>query len=126
MRRWKRLGLSRKAVVEWNGKTVESVRKGFAAAVKAAHLDPKITPHILRHTCATWLMQRGVDLWDAAGFLGMTVKQLEETYGHHHPDYQLEAAEALGGQNGKRNPVNKKRQAAPNLAKIADYSRKTE
>lgn len=126
VRRWKRLGLSKKAVVEWNGKPVESVRKAFAAAVAAAHLDSRITPHVLRHTCATWLMQRGVDLWDAAGFLGMTVKQLEDTYGHHHPDYQGEAAEALGGQNGKRNTVNKPRQAASNLARISDYSRKTE
>jgi integrase len=33
-----------------------------------------VTPHILRHTCTTWLMQKGVNLWDAAGFLGMTVQ----------------------------------------------------
>lgn len=70
-----------------NGAAVESVRKGFAAAMRAAGPSEKITPHNLRHTCATWLMQSGVDLRDAAGFLGMTVKQLEETYGHHHPDY---------------------------------------
>jgi len=75
LRRWKRLGLSRKAVIEWNGAPVQSVRKGFEAAVKAAGLDVDVTPHILRHTCATWLMQNGVDLWDAAGFLGMTVQQ---------------------------------------------------
>jgi hypothetical protein len=58
-----------------------------------------VTPHILRHTCATWLMQGGVNLWDAAGFLGMTVQQLEATYGHHHPDYQQEAITALRGQD---------------------------
>jgi integrase len=121
--RWQRLGIAKKAVVEWNGTPVESVRKGFAAAVRAAGLSRRITPHILRHTCATWLMQNGVDLWDAAGFLGMTVKQLEDTYGHHHPDYQREAAEALGGQNGERNSVNKKRQSSSNVAKIAEYSR---
>jgi integrase len=40
-----------------------------------------VTPHILRHTCTTWLMQKGVNLWDAAGFLGMTVQQLEQGYG---------------------------------------------
>jgi integrase len=123
LRRWQRLGLSKNSVVEWNGKPVESVRKGFAAAVRAAKLNSKITPHILRHTCATWLMQNGVDLWDAAGFLGMTVKQLEETYGHHHPDFQREAAEALGGQNGERNNVNKQRRAAPNVANIAEFSK---
>jgi integrase len=119
LRRWQRLGLSKKFVVEWNGSAVESVRKGFAAAVRTAGLEREVTPHILRHTCATWLMQSGVDLWDAAGFLGMTVKQLEETYGHHHPDYQREAAQALGGQNGERNPVNKTRQGTPNVTKIA-------
>jgi integrase len=123
LRRWQRLGLSKNSVVEWNGEPVESVRKGFAAAVRAAGLSSKITPHILRHTCATWLMQNGVDLWDAAGFLGMTVKQLEETYGHHHPDFQREAAEALGGQNGDRNNVNKRRRAAPNVTNIAGFSK---
>lgn len=122
MRRWARLRLSKKAVVEWNGKPVNSVRKGFAAAARAAGL-PDVTPHILRHTCATWLMQKGVNLWDAAGFLGMTVQQLEQGYGHHHPDYQEAAVAALGGLNGSRNTVNKQRQTSPTVAKIADYSR---
>ena len=76
LRRWERLGITNKAVVEWNGKPVRSVRKGFEAAVEAAGLSSAVTPHILRHTCATWLMQRGVNLWDAAGFLGMTAQQL--------------------------------------------------
>jgi hypothetical protein len=31
------------------------------------------------------------------GRLGMTVEQLEENYGHHHPDFQNEAAQAFGG-----------------------------
>jgi len=100
MRRWAARGLSRKAVVEWNCKPVASVRKGFEAAVRAADLGADVTPHILRHTCATWLMQGGVDLWHAAGFLGMTVQQLEAGYGHHHPDYQEQAVAALGGQYG--------------------------
>jgi hypothetical protein len=43
-------------------------------------------------TAATWLMQSGTDRCQAAGFLGMTVEQLEEGYGHHHPDFQEEAA----------------------------------
>jgi hypothetical protein len=39
-------------------------------------------------------MQRGVPIWDAAGSLGMTVKQMESNYGHHHPDFQQAAADA--------------------------------
>ncbi|HEY0572121.1 MAG TPA: hypothetical protein VGD16_11360, partial [Enterovirga sp.] len=41
-------------------------------------------------------MQAGVPLWEAAGFLGMTVKVLEEVYGHHHPDHLREAATKIG------------------------------
>jgi integrase len=123
LRRWHCIGLSRNSVIEWNGVPVDSVRKGFAAAVKAAGLGVDVTPHILRHTCATWLMQKGVDLWDAAGFLGMTVQQLEATYGHHHPDFQREASEALGGRNGERNTVNKQRRNASNVMNLGGFSK---
>jgi integrase len=81
LRRWERLGIAKRAVVEWNGKPVRSVRKGFAAAVRAANLDKTVTPHVLRHTAATWAMQNGADLWQAAGFLGMTVELLQGRYG---------------------------------------------
>lgn len=97
MRRWERLGISVNYVVEWNGKPVTSIRKGFATARKAAGLGPDITPHTYRHTAATWLMQAGAEIWDAAGLLGMTTEQLERTYGHHHPDFQRDAAEKLSG-----------------------------
>jgi hypothetical protein len=30
----------------------------------------------------------------------MTVEQLEANYGHHHPDFQEEAAEAFSGRRG--------------------------
>ncbi len=41
-----------------------------------------------------WLMQAGVDKYEAAGSLGMTVEMLEAVYGHHHPDFQKDAAES--------------------------------
>jgi integrase len=123
MRRWAAKGITRNSVVEWNGKPVKSVRKGFAAAVRAAGLGDDVTPHILRHTCATWLMQGGANLWDAAGFLGMTVQQLEVGYGHHHPDFQQEAVAALGGPHGARNAVNKTRRKTPNVTKIIDLAK---
>jgi integrase len=63
-----------------------------------AGLDEGVVRYSLRHTAATWLMQQGTDHWQAAGWLGMTVEQLEQTYGHHHhPDVQGEAAGAFGG-----------------------------
>ena len=59
--------------------------------VEAAGLEG-VTPHTLRHTRATWLMQADVPIWEAAGFLGMTVKTLERVYGHHTPAHQERAA----------------------------------
>jgi hypothetical protein len=44
LRRWKRLGSARHAVVEWNGKPVVSVRKSFAAAARTAAIDRHVTP----------------------------------------------------------------------------------
>jgi hypothetical protein len=41
-------------------------------------------------------MQTGVDKWEAAGFLGMTVEMLDRVYGHHHPDHLKTAARAIG------------------------------
>lgn len=82
-------------VVEWNGRPVERVSKSFRGAVKAAKLRG-VSPHTLRHTAATWLMQAGVDIWEASGFLGMTEETLREHYGHHHPDHLRRAALAIG------------------------------
>ena len=41
-------------------------------------------------------MQRGVPIWEAAGFLGMSPEVLQDTYGHHHPDFLQGAATAIG------------------------------
>jgi integrase len=126
LRRWQRLGIAERAVVEWNGKPVRSVRKAFAAAVKAGGLDDRITPHVLRHTAATWAMQQGGDVWQIAGFLGLTVETLERVYGHHHPDYQRDAADAVArspGQKWDRNTVNKQRQITSRVSNIAELSK---
>lgn len=93
LRRWKRLdGQSGVYVCHYNGAPVAKLRRSFPAAVRKAELSG-ITPHTLRHTRATWLMQAGVDMWEAAGHLGMSVEVLTTVYGHHHPDWQKRAAE---------------------------------
>jgi integrase len=94
LRRWKRLDAGTVSYLcHYEGRPVRKLRRSWAAAVKRAGLGPEVTPHVLRHTRATWLMQAGVDPWEAAGHLGMTVETLERTYGHHHPSFQERAAE---------------------------------
>jgi integrase len=91
MRRWKRLDGEIKFVCHYEGRPVEDPHGSWRRIVEAAGLDG-VTRHTLRHTRATWMAQKGVPLFEAAGFLGMTVKTLESVYGHHHPDWQDRAA----------------------------------
>jgi integrase len=94
LRRWRRLdGNEVSFLCHFQGRQVRDPHTAWDRIVAKSGLPGQITPHTLRHTRATWLMQRGVPLWDAAGHLGMTVKTLEATYGHHHPDWQKRAAE---------------------------------
>jgi integrase len=75
----------------------EKIKTAWGSIVDDAGLGADVVRHILRHTAATWLMQRGTDPWQAAGWLAMTLEQLQANYGHHHPDFQEEAATAFGG-----------------------------
>jgi integrase len=95
LRRARRRGSDVGYVLHINGKRIGNIKKGFAAACRRAGIRG-VSPHTLRHTAATWLMQAGVSLWQAAGFLAMSEKTLREVYGHHHPDFLREAAEAIG------------------------------
>lgn len=106
MRRWKQKNLIARHFVEFNGKGVASVKTGWKRAVKLADLTGKVSPHTLRHTAATWLMQTGTDVWQAAGFLGMSVEVLLNTYGHHHPDHMKEAVANIATKpNAERNNI---------------------
>ena len=71
------------------------IRRGFAACAKDAGLPADVTPHWLRHTCATWLMEAGCEPWEAAGYTGMTVAVLEKHYAHHRADHQQRARAAF-------------------------------
>jgi integrase len=79
MRRWVAKGFVSDFFVEWSGQPVRSVKTGFKSAVRLANLPNAVTPHTLRHTAATRLMQAGVDKWEAAGFLGMSVEMLDRS-----------------------------------------------
>jgi integrase len=98
LRRWKRRG--QRFAVEWNCGPLQSIDKAFANAVADAQLGDDVTPHVLRHTAATWLMQSGTDLWEAAGYLGMSVEMLSARYGHHHPDHLAGAENAFKRRRG--------------------------
>jgi integrase len=95
IRRWKEKKIIAQYVVEWDGRPVKSIKVGWKRAVALSGIGKPISPHTLRHTAATWLMQQGVDKWEAAGFLGMSEQMVDRVYGHHHPDFQSRAADRI-------------------------------
>jgi integrase len=107
LRRWRRLDAATfgnnadnpGTVIHHGGHALAGrIRTGFEGVARDAGLDPEIlTPHWMRHTCATWLMENDVPVWEAAGYLGMTTEMLQRNYGHHRPSHQAAARAALGG-----------------------------
>lgn len=94
LRGWKRrdAALGCKYVVHYKGRPISRLQRTWRLACAKAKLRD-VSPHTLRHTRATWLMRAGIDIWEAAGALGMTPNVLQSTYGKHHPDFQKRAAE---------------------------------
>ncbi len=55
------------------------------------------TPHILRHTCITWLLQAGFSPWEVGGYVGDTEETISKVYGHHCPNAMKEIANSRRG-----------------------------
>jgi integrase len=92
LRRWRRLGISKSAVIEWRGKPIKKINKSFRTARRLAGLGDDVVPHTLRHTCGTWIAISGTAKGrDAAEFLGVTEEVFDRVYGHHCPDHQAQA-----------------------------------
>ncbi len=94
LRRW--YSHSIRYLIEWNGAPIRSQeRRAWHRARDMAGLGTDVTPHILRHTCATRLLQRGVSVYDVAGVLGCSEQVVRRTYGHHAKDHLRAAVAAF-------------------------------
>lgn len=82
-------------VIEWGGHRVLSIKKGFKAAADRGGLAD-VSPHILRHTAASWMAESGVDMFRISRYLGHSdTKVTERRYAKLHPDFLADAAKAL-------------------------------
>lgn len=81
-------------IIEYRGRQVHTIKNGFAAACRRAGLVD-VTPHILRHSAATWLALDGVPLNEIARLLGDTEATVERVYAKHTPEFLRRATGAL-------------------------------
>jgi integrase len=81
-------------VIEYDGKPIASqLRRGWIGARMMAGLGPDVTPHALKHTCATLMLQNRVSTWDVAGILGTSEAVIRRTYGHHSVEHLRRAVD---------------------------------
>lgn len=83
-----------KYVVEFRGKPLKTIKTGFMAACRRAGLEG-VTPHILRHTAATWAAIDGRPLSEIARMLGDSEATVERVYAKWSPDYLKDTVGAL-------------------------------
>lgn len=82
-------------VIEWGGDRVLSIKKGFAGACERAGVTG-VTPHILRHTAASWMAMAKVPMFEISRYLGHSdTRVTERRYAKLSPDFLRSAAKAL-------------------------------
>lgn len=63
--------------------------------VKAAGINPKLNFHSLRHTFASWLLQKGVSIYEVSRLLGHSDVRVTQIYAHLRSDDLRNAVERL-------------------------------
>lgn len=87
-------------VIEWAGQRIDRIAKAFIAHAEAIGLEG-VTPHVLRHTFATWAVREGAPIFMVGRALGQTVSATTERYAKHTPD-DIAAVMALVQRGRKR------------------------
>jgi len=80
--------------VSRDGTPYRSFRTAFKTACRHADLKD-VTPHVLRHTFASRLVMKGVDLRTVQELGGWSSLELVQRYAHLSPGHRAEAVERL-------------------------------
>lgn len=88
-------------VVNYQGQPILKMKRAWASVVKAAGLGKDVTPHVLRHTCASWALWEGKTIWDVAGLIGADASTVERVYGHHRRVSGADLGHSGAGKPGK-------------------------
>lgn len=98
LRRWRRMTMVGRSGGICRPIDCEGV-KGWHRARELAGLPEDVTPHVLKLTCITWLLQNSVPILRVAGFVCTSEKIIETTYGLHSPDHLYAARTGFSGRS---------------------------
>lgn len=96
--RWQAANAGVRYVINFKGQRVTKMRRAWNTVREAAGLGEDVTPHTLRHTCASWLLwgregkgarpaTKPLTIWETAEVLGADATTVSKVYGHHRrPD----------------------------------------
>jgi integrase len=79
-------------VISWAGERIDRVARACISHAEAAGIEG-FSPHVLRHTFASWAVQRRVPIYTVGKALGQTVASTTERYAKLAPDDVLDAME---------------------------------
>ena len=96
MRRWAASDGYSGPVVSYNGQSLKRLARSLVRAVELAGLDASVSAYTLRHTTASWLVQKGVSTRKVAEVLGTSEKYVEANYGHLSPDHLRREVAMIG------------------------------
>ena len=95
--------------VDRNGHKIRSISNAFDRAVKNLGFNDgvsdrrfRVTFHTLRHTYASWLVQKGVDLYTVKKLMGHSTLAMTERYSHLAQDNLRDAVKKLEGSLTKK------------------------
>ncbi|HEY6084396.1 MAG TPA: site-specific integrase [Nitrospira sp.] len=71
-----------------------NIRRALASALKTSKIQD-FHFHDLRHTCATRMVQAGVDLYKVQHILGHKSPMMTQRYAHHYPESLRDGVESL-------------------------------
>lgn len=79
-------------VIEYKGKPIKRIERSLSTASKQAGINFKLTPHILKHTAITHMLNEGVPIEDVSDYTQTSITTISKTYGHYTQERGIRTA----------------------------------
>lgn len=82
-------------VIEFRGVRIRSIKKAFKRQVERTGLPEWLTPHVIRHSVASWMAMDKVQMDEIGDFTDLDEKTVKRVYRKFNPDYLAQVADGL-------------------------------